>query len=155
MENVEKNEIAPNSENKLSIDTKSLKNLDETRKWTMFFAILGFIGIGLMVLAAIVLVIIGVFANGYLNNMESSLFGVLTISYLVLGALYFLPVLYLLKFSTNMKLAIERLEQTKMVEAFNYLRSHFKFVGILTIVIFSLYILFGLIAAIGGLFSIL
>ena len=41
---------------KIEIEQDTLKDLDTTRKWTMFLAILGFIGIG-------VFLIVGIFAG--------------------------------------------------------------------------------------------
>lgn len=135
------------------VDQNIRKDLTEIRKWTKFFAILGFIGIGLMALAVLVMLLFGTLGSGYLNNREAVILGGLTAVYLAVGVLYFFPVLYLLKFSSNMKLAIEKSEQSKLVMAFDYLRSHFKFVGILTIVFIGIYILIGVIAAIAGIFS--
>ncbi|PLX11560.1 MAG: hypothetical protein C0597_14875 [Marinilabiliales bacterium] len=155
MENNEKNQVAPKNGTELIIDTQTKQNLDETRKWTMFFAILGFIGIGFMVLAALILLIIGIFGSSYWNNREAVMFGGLSALYLVLGAIYFLPILYLLKFSTNMKNAIEKAEQSKLTSAFDYLKSHYKFVGILTIILFAVYILAAVVIGIVGLSSFL
>ena len=95
-------EIKENLELKLT--NESLGYLNETRKWTMFFAILGFIGIGFLAIAFIIMAIIGII-GGVMGNMGSAIFVVLAVVYLIIGVLYFFPVLYLLKFSTNMKTA--------------------------------------------------
>lgn len=139
--------------NEIVIDLAAKNNLTTIRKWTMFFAILGFVGIGLMILGGFM---VGLFGSigGMLGNKEAALFGVLTVGYIIFGVIYFFPVLYLFKFSSNMKLAIEQSNQGKLSEAFQYLKSHFTYVGILTIIIFGLYILFIIIALLVGISSI-
>ena len=153
MEITETNQNLSEVKKELVIDSNTKNNLDETRKWNMFFAILGFIGIGFMALAALVLLIVGIFGSSYWNNREAVMFGGLTILYLAFGAVYFFPILYLLKFSTHMKNAIEKTEQSKLILAFDYLKSHYKFVGILTIVLFGVYILAAIVIALVGLSS--
>ena len=135
-------EIKENLELKLT--NESLGYLNETRKWTMFFAILGFIGIGFLAIAFIIMAIIGII-GGVMGNMGSAIFVVLAVVYLIIGVLYFFPVLYLLKFSTNMKTAIEQTKQSNLVSAFEYLKSHYKFLGIFTIALFGLYLVAGII----------
>lgn len=137
----------------LRLTSESIVYLSETRKWTMFFAILGFIGIGFLAIGFIALAIIGTI-GGLMGGMESAVFGVLAVVYLIIGVLYFFPVLYLLKFSTNMKAALEQTKQSKLTDAFLYLKSHYKFMGIFTIVVFGLYLLAGIIIGIIGLASL-
>ena len=140
--------------NEIVLDKKSLTYLTETRKWTMFFAVLGFIFIGLMVLGALFLMVFGMAGHGFGSNRGAMVGGAMSIVYLLFGFLYFFPIYYLLKFSVNMKKAIEQNEHKDFAVAFEYLKSHYKFIGILTIVILSLYILIGIIAAIVGMASI-
>jgi hypothetical protein len=153
MENNQLNQSEQSDNVQLCLSKSSLNNLTTIRKWTMFFAILGFVGIGLMILGGFM---VGLFGSigGMLGNKEAALFGVLTVVYIIFGVIYFFPVLYLFKFSSNMKLALEQTNQSKLNEAFQYLKSHFTYVGILTIVIFGLYILFIIIALLVGISSI-
>lgn len=150
---MENNQVEKNENSELKLTNESLGYLNETRKWTMFFAILGFIGIGFLAIAFIIMAIIGT-VGGAMGNMESAIFGVLAVLYLVIGVLYFFPVLYLLKFSTNMKTAIEQTKQNNLVSAFEYLKSHYKFLGIFTIAIFGLYLVAGIIIGIIGVASV-
>jgi len=94
------------------VDKEILEYLGETRKWTMFFAILGFIGIAFMVLGAIIIGIIGLVGGTFGGMHEAWIMGVIAIVYLAFGVLYLFPVLYLLKFSTNMRNAIEKSDKT-------------------------------------------
>lgn len=115
--------------------------LDETRKWAKFLAILGFIGCGLI---AIIGLVMGVFmgamgsASNGLMMMPSS---IISIVYLLMAVLYFFPVLYLFRFSVSMGKAIDSGNEEEFTLAFMNLKRHYRFIGILTIVVISLYIL--------------
>lgn len=153
MENNQMNQNLQEANSELSLSKNSISDLTEIRKWTLFFAILGFVGIGLMVLGGFIMGIVGS-VGGLLGNREVAFLGIITVFYILLAIVYFFPVLYLLKFSTNMKLAVEKSDQNKLTAAFQFLKSHFKYVGIVTIVIFGLYILGIIIAMLVGLSSI-
>lgn len=125
--------------------------LKETSTWTYFLSIIGFIGIGLMVMAGIIFIItLGSMPGG--NPYESlgidiSYFGMI---YIVLGVIYFLPVFYLFNFSRRMKHALRLNNNEELSAAFSNLKSHYKFLGVVTIVIISLYVLILVIAMIAG-----
>ncbi|WP_449397719.1 hypothetical protein [Chryseobacterium wanjuense] len=137
----------------LRIDNAGKLFLTEAARWTTFLAILGYIGIGFMIIAALFMMTIGTSISSY-NNMMPMGGGVLfSLIYLAFAALYFIPINYLYRFSSNMKSALRSNNQTELTKAFGYLKSHYKFIGILTIIVFGLYILiiFGaMIAGISG-----
>lgn len=69
---------------------------------------------------------------------------------MVLGSLlYFFPCLYLYRFSAQAKIAVEAEDQESLTSSMQNLKSMFKFMGILTIILISLYIL-GLLASLGS-----
>lgn len=142
-------------EQNLVLNKQSLVYLTETRKWTMFFAILGFIAVGMFALAALVMLIIGAVGGTFGGFNEAWIIGILGVVYLGIGVLYLFPVLYLLKFSINSKKAIEQNDSNFLTTAFQYLKSHYRFIGIMTIVIFGLYLLVGVIAGIVAIASLL
>jgi hypothetical protein len=150
MENQNNQNATLKEESKLFIDEKSQEYLTEIRKWAMFFAILGFIFIGLMVLMGLIFGLVGSFFGSFLGGVERI---AIFLVYIVIGGLYFFPVYYLFKFSVNMKNAIQQSKQGELTYSFEFLKSHYKFVGILTIVILSLYVLAGIIAVIVGAFA--
>lgn len=125
--------------------------LKETSTWTYFLSILGFLGIGLMILVGIIFsVAMGNMSgiNSYENlGIDMSYFGLI---YIALGLVYFFPVLYLFNFSRRMKRALSSNNNDELSAAFSNLKSHYKFVGILSIVIISLYVLIIVIAMIAG-----
>ena len=119
--------------------------MKETAKWSKFLSIIGFIGSGLMV-------IIGLFASAVMSSMfntygsgaggfSSITFGIM---YVLMGALYFVPSLYLYNYSNKMKLALATSNAVELEEAFLNQKSLFKFWGVLTIVIISFYLLFAI-----------
>jgi hypothetical protein len=133
-------ETTPEIKN-IELEEDTLKDLDTTRKWSMFIAILGFIAVGLMLLIGL---IAGVFLsltktqNVHFGAVESILvFGIL----LVFGVIYFFPILFLYRFSKHAGNAVKSLDKEQMKKAFMYLRKYYVFIGILTIVVLVIYVI--------------
>ena len=134
---MEDNLHVENGEN-LIIDWRSKEFLKETAKWTKFLAILGFVGIGLMVLGSLVML----FAPSSLMSNGDFPFGgkiFMMLLYLAFAVLYYFPISYLYQFSENTKKAIENNDNNAIRDAFEFLKSHYKFMGILTIILLSFY----------------
>ena len=118
--------------------------LKEITKWAYFLSILGYIGIGFIILAA-------VFAGAlfaFIGNLsrEMSNFGsiggsFISAFYLIIAAFYFFPVYYLNKFASNAKLALRNNDSKSLAASFEYLKSHYKFIGIMALIILCLYAL--------------
>ncbi|MFP4664309.1 MAG: DUF5362 family protein [Bacteroidales bacterium] len=130
----QQNEQTANVPESMNLTRLALENLDETRKWTKFFAILGFVGAGLMVVAAIVMA----FSAPGIGMWGSPLISVL---YLVLAVLYVYPSLYLFRFSEQTRDALAAADDTLLESALHYLKKSFRFLGIMTIVVIGIYIL--------------
>ena len=145
---MEDNLHVENGEN-LVIDWRSKEFLKETAKWTKFLAILGFVGIGLMVLGSLVML----FAPSSLMSNGDFPFGgkiFLILLYLAFAVLYYFPISYLYQFSENTKKAIENNDNNAVRDAFEFLKSHYKFMGILTIILLSFYAIMIFIGLIGA-----
>lgn len=132
----------------LTIDQLSTNYLEETRKWARFLSIMGFIMIG-------ILVIIALFAGSLFSSLGSGMTGALpatmiTIVYLLIALLYFFPVLYLYRFSVQMKVALQESNQESLSGSFGNLKSMFKFMGIMTIIVLALYALAFIFAIVAG-----
>jgi hypothetical protein len=117
--------------------------LKEAAKWAYFLSILGYIGIGFIVLAAIfagtIFATIGNMMPGRMGIFGSA-FGILmTVIYLLIAVLYFFPVYYLNKFATNAKTALQENDTESLSTSFEYLKSHYKFIGIMSVIVLSLY----------------
>ncbi|SEO47813.1 hypothetical protein SAMN05444671_3550 [Flavobacterium sp. CF108] len=140
----------------MQLDSTAKDFLREATKWAYFLAIMGFIGIAF-------LVIIAIFAGAIFSTMASTVPGmgiyggsfgaIISFVYLLLAAIYFFPVYYLFKFGSNGKRAFKENDSEALTASFGYLKSHYKFVGIFTIILLSLYGLIIVFAALGGLLA--
>lgn len=127
--------------NDLSLTSGAKTFLNEAAGWTKFLSIVGFVFIGLMV-------IVGLFAGSFISDMMEAQTGTsmmsgafLTVFYLLFAALYFFPVYYLFQFSSKMKAALAQQSSELLQQAFENLKSHYKFMGILMIVILGFYVI--------------
>ena len=124
---------------RIVIEEETLKDLDKTRKWTMFLAIVGFIGVGL-------LLIIGLFAGVFLSvfNKGGSHPGLpewlIYVIIVVSSVIYFIPVLYLFRFSKHLSNAVKTLSKNELHKAFRNLRAYYVYIGILLIVVLAIYV---------------
>ncbi len=135
---MENQEFVTHAEESLKINSTTEKYLTEIRKWAHFLSIVGFILVGLMA--------VGSFAIGAIfsalpmdNNVfpfPSSLFSGI---YLLLALVYFFPVYYLYQFSVKMKNALLQKTDDVLETSFRFLKSHYKFMGIFTIIMLALY----------------
>lgn len=114
--------------------------LKETAKWSNFLAIIGFIGIGLMVLASFFIGSIFSMIPNYNQEIPFPTF-FLSGVYLIIALIYFFPVYYLYQFSSKLKKAFAHGDNATLESSFEYLKSHYKFVGIFTIVMIGFYVL--------------
>lgn len=143
MQNNEGREAKP-----IELTAQSVIYLNETRKWTMFFSILGFVFLGILIIAAIFMASMFGTMAGNLPFKGSGI--VMGVFYLLLGVLYFFPIFYLYKFSKHSKTAIYSEDSEQLSLAFKYLKKHYKFIGILSIILLSFYVLAFLIMSIAG-----
>ncbi len=146
-----KSSLATNSE-PLQISESAEAYLKETSGWSQFLSILGFIFIGLLVIG-------GVGVSLFLSAMNSEeidpQLGLLVGGiYMVFGIIYFFPIYYLYRFAANMKKALEKKDNDDLDEAFKNIKSHYKFMGIFTIVFIAVYILGAIGMAIFGSFML-
>lgn len=124
-------------EQKIELTTDSINSLDTIWRWTSFFSILGFILIAMLIVLGIAMgFILSAFDNGM---MGSSVKYILMFVYIIMGAVYFLPILYLFRFSNWTKKALRNKSSLDLSLALKSLKSHFQYVGIMTIVLFALY----------------
>lgn len=143
-------DIGSNAPKQLTLNNQAIAFLRETSKWANFLSIVGFIGIGLVVLMAL-------FGGAFLASAASEFGGgteavggaFFTIIYLLVALLYFFPVFYLFKFARNMKAALASKDEEALTKALEYMKSHYKFIGILTIIMLSFYTLIFLFGLLG------
>ncbi len=118
----------------MEIDGSIMSVLNETRKWTKFLAIIGFIGLGFLLLMGL---FFGTVFSSMMETMpQSKSFPgeIVGFTYVIMAIVFFFPILYLLNFSNQMKTALYSSNQEALYGAFNNLKRHFKFIGIVIIV---------------------
>jgi hypothetical protein len=136
----------------LTLNSKSKMFLREISKWTFFFAILGFLSSAFLIIAAILIATIYAQMFDVLGQQQGIPFlGFVGASiYAVSGILYVVPVWYLFQFSRKMKLALATKNDDTLADAFMMLKSHFKFIGVFTIIVISLYVLLIIFSLVAG-----
>ncbi len=125
----------------LVFDDKTTAYVESTAKWGLFLAIMGYIGVGLMVLASIVMLAIrDTLASAYERPGISWISHYLYLIYLVLAVVYFFPVHFLYKFSSKAKAGLRSDDQNTLNNGFLNLKRLYQFSGIMLIVVLSLYV---------------
>jgi hypothetical protein len=132
----------------LHLNQTALEYLRESAKWSMFLAILGFVGVGFLALMAIIMTSV-MSALPDTSGPLGAVKGIVSIVYLVIALIYLFPVYYLYRYASNAKKAIYSKDSGLLTDAFGALKSHHKFLGIAAIIIISLYILMAIIMVIG------
>lgn len=143
------------TENKeIRLNELAITSLNEIRKWTLFFGILGIVGVAFMAIIGVVAMFIIPSFNQGMNAPYPTAF--LGIFYLILGVIYILPIIYLIQFSSKIKKALNFKDEDQLSYAFNALKFHFRTVGIIILVIISIYIiiLFGMLIFGAGLMGL-
>jgi hypothetical protein len=72
--------------------------------------------------------------------------------YIVLAVIYFFPCLFLYRFSTKMKTALNGNEQTDLTLSFQNLKSLFRYIGVITVIILAIYLIAILFIVLGAAF---
>jgi hypothetical protein len=87
---------------KIELEGITLLHMNEIRKWAKFLSILGFIGVGLVILAGVIMLLTTTLRSGMAFDQLGVIGPFIGIFYIVFG-LYFLPVYYMYQFSVNAK----------------------------------------------------
>jgi hypothetical protein len=118
----------------LKLTENSLNFMTEVVKWAKFLAICSFVGLGIMVLFGLGMIILQF--EGLGNGIQVVVMGIF---YILMAVLYFFPAMYLYRFATASAEAIENLNDDTLEDGLENLKSLFRFTGILTIIVLSLY----------------
>lgn len=141
----ETNHPLPEPEKGMHLSEEALYYLQTAAKWAKFLAIIGFVG-------CVFLISIGLFAGSIFSKistvsaypagpMSQSFGAFMGFFYVAFALLYFFPSLYLYQFSTYAKKAVLFSNSNDVTLSISKLKSFFKFIGIMMIVIISLYLL--------------
>jgi Family of unknown function (DUF5362) len=124
--------MAPANDNGLAITHEVRQYWRQTSAWALFFAILLFILFGLVSLSGLIAAV-----AGGISGIVSAIF--IVVFY---GAILFFPGLYYYRFSIQLKQALTIDDTDLLDRAFNNLKYYYRYVGILMIIVLTLYLVF-------------
>jgi len=127
-------------EPQLMINSEIKVYLLEISKWAKFLAILGLIGVSLMIIISLsISIFMGDITQDF-GDVGIPAFGIFgALLYSLLAAIMAIPMIYLYRFSTHIKDALNNDNSLALSLAFRNLKSHYKFYGILTIILIVFY----------------
>ena len=130
---------------KIELEGITLLHLNEIRKWTQFLSILGFMAVGLLLFLGVIMLVVSFFRSPFQYDQLGMMGPLMWIFYLLFALIYFFPVLYMYQFSRYAKQSLMQIgsggsSSELMAYAIIYLKKHFRYVGIFTIVILAVYL---------------
>nr|WP_294858324.1 hypothetical protein [uncultured Fluviicola sp.] len=128
---------------KLKITNSIKQNLITSAKWARFLAIIGFIFTGFLGIASLIMLVTAM-TTGFAPLI------LMALVYIVLTVVMLFPGLYLIRFAGATEKGLNTNKQSEFDFAIQNLKSLFKFMGIYTIVLIGIYILFFLAAGLTG-----
>jgi TctA family transporter len=118
----------------LTVTSSAKRFLSETAKWCKLLSIVGFIGIGLILIIALFTgTMVGLLQSTVQKPLPEGLSIATSITYIMVAIIYFFPLYYLFQFSKKMKKALLTKNDETLEKAFEMLKSHYKYIGVLTI----------------------
>lgn len=135
--------ITQNSNGELRVEETAKEHLKTAAKWAKFLAIFGFVMIGICILIMFVAAVIGTTAANI---------GVFLL-YIAGACIYAIPLYYLYDFALKAQEALHSSNSDTLTDSLDRLKSVFKFYGIITIIMISLYVIIILFALIFGGFN--
>jgi hypothetical protein len=127
----------------LQVDHELSGYIGDIARWGKFIGIVGFIWTGLIVLAMFTAGrLLSSFSGGSgIGSVLAASGGIIATVYLIIAALIFFPSLFVFNFSRKAQFALRNNDQESLNSSFASLKLRFKFIGILWIVILSIYVL--------------
>jgi hypothetical protein len=134
---------ASNNDSHLIISEEMYAYLATAAKWGNILAIIGFVMTGIMALIGVLFFvnILVLAENGIMDTGLPGIIWVFPVLFFGILVCYIFPLIYLNKFSSNMKIALQSDNQKNLQVSFQNLGKLLKFLGILTLVVIGLYIL--------------
>lgn len=126
----------------LKIDAEISSYLSHSARWAKFLAIVGMVFCGLMLLlAAAAGKLVETYAPAATPEQTSVTITVLVVVYIIGAIIWFFPLLFLLNFANKMQRALRLIDQAELAVAFRNLKSSYRYVGVVTIIVLGLYAL--------------
>lgn len=142
---VESSEASRMDDFELKLNESAKVFLRETAKWAYFLSILGYIFIGLIVVAAVFsstlfsTVVDSMPAK--MRDLGTSFRSFMAVVYFLIAIIYFFPICYLNRFAANAKIALKANNSEALASSFRYLKSHYKYFGVIAIISICFYVL--------------
>ncbi len=127
-----------NDPRELRLNPNAKRFLNEAAGWARFLSLLGLVLIALQALVVLSSLLFGSFSGLSMGSFEGS---VIMLIYGLLALFYFFPLYFLFLFSVRAKRAIATDDEVALEECFGYLRSHYKFIGIIILIMLAVYVL--------------
>lgn len=146
----------PSFSNSSAVSQGVLAQLAGTKPWVRFMSVLMFLGAGLMVLVALVMLVAGgsIAATAKTGGgaLPAGMMSGIAILYALMAGLYIYPALKLWKYANNIGTLLISGTMLDLEAALGQQRSFWKFLGIMIIAIFVLYFVIVIaVVAFGGL----
>lgn len=126
-------------ENNIRLLEESKMYVSSIGKWLKFFAVFSCICIFFLLMCTILMIALGSHIPMFHGGKSLRWFNLI---YIVLALLYIWPILYMFRSSAAAKSAVESNDNVQIVEFLKNNKLYWKFCGILTIVLFAVYIVF-------------
>lgn len=124
---------------RLELTHSAMVDLLEARKWAHLIAIIGFIGLGLVVIVGL---LAGVLFSTLMGGSDLPFSaGIIGLIYVGMAVVYIFPLLYLYRFAKSAQKAVLYQNSNELNVAIKNLRSHYQYMGILMLVIIAIYFL--------------
>lgn len=124
----------------LYLDDIAIEHLRGARKWSNFLSIIGFVLIGIMILIMTAFLLLGTFVSSNDNLVRfTSFVQIVPIALMII--IYGFPIYYLYQFGKYSSTAINNYDSDAIGLAFKYLNLHYRFMGILVIVVLAFYLI--------------
>jgi hypothetical protein len=129
----------------LSVSAEMKRNWMTTSKWAMFFAIVGFVYIGFNLLsigsmAATFRMLATMSSNPFIDAI-GPMVPYITVFSLLMMVVVFMICFYHLRFSSQLKKAVNFTDQLAFEQAWMNLRNHFRLYGITVCVVLAMYLI--------------
>lgn len=131
----------------VTLSSRAQQYLDQTSPWVRFISILIFVCAGLMFLAGLVMMLVGMVAGLVPAGMERAAFpgtvagALVGVVYLVLACVYIAPGVFLSRYASAIRTLRSSRTAQALEDALKQQRSFWRYIGILTLVTLAIAVL--------------
>lgn len=125
------------TDERLYLTEKGESSMVSIANWGFFFAILGCLGAGIMILVGLSMLAAGSMTGAYSEELglDGGFMRWMSFFYLFIAAIYLVPCVFMFKFSSKVKNTVRfSRSSTDLEDSIRYLKNTFKYLGIMTIV---------------------